>query len=198
MVVRTAGWNHNAHYHPVVLEHMPPGCCAALDVGCGAGTLTRTLRDHVPRVVGIDRDDVGIDAARAHPEARDIRYVRGDVLTEPFAPEFDLVTAVAVLHHLPTEPVLRRVRDLLRPGGVFVAIGLARSSSRDLSIDIAATVAHRLRVLRVPYRDEPSPTVWPPAESYESMRRTAQRVLPGARFRRRLYWRYTLLWVKPG
>jgi hypothetical protein len=33
-------WNHNVHYHRVIMEAIPPGCDRALDVGCGAGALT--------------------------------------------------------------------------------------------------------------------------------------------------------------
>jgi 2-polyprenyl-3-methyl-5-hydroxy-6-metoxy-1,4-benzoquinol methylase len=32
-------WNHNIHYHPVVLDALPPDCERVLDVGCGEGLL---------------------------------------------------------------------------------------------------------------------------------------------------------------
>jgi hypothetical protein len=34
--------------------------------------------------------------------------------------------------------------------------------------------------------------------TYRQVRRLAGRVLPGGRYRRRLYWRYSLVWHKPG
>jgi SAM-dependent methyltransferase len=192
----TARWNHNTLYHRVILDAVPAGCRRALDVGCGEGTLTRELRQLVPEVVGIDIDQASIAAAQAHPGARDIRY-EADALTCGFAPaSFDLVTAVASLHHMDAEPALRRLGDLLPPGGILVVIGFAHSSLRDLPIDIAAIMPNRLRRPRSPYWQHPSPTAWAP-HSYASMRRIAARVLPGARFQRRLYWRYSLVWVKP-
>jgi hypothetical protein len=42
-----------------------------------------------------------------------------------------------------------------------------------------------------------SPIVWPPPLTYRGMQRLATGVLPGARFRHRLYWRYSLVWGKP-
>jgi hypothetical protein len=33
------GWNHNVHYHDVVLNSIPPSCTRALDIGCGRGDL---------------------------------------------------------------------------------------------------------------------------------------------------------------
>jgi hypothetical protein len=36
-------WNHNVHYHGVVLRNVPRGCGEALDVGCGDGLLVLAL-----------------------------------------------------------------------------------------------------------------------------------------------------------
>jgi hypothetical protein len=41
------------------------------------------------------------------------------------------------------------------------------------------------------------PIVWPPPLTHAAMHRLAARVLPGARLRRHLYWRYSLVWAKP-
>ena len=159
--------------------------------------MTRELRRLVPEVVGIDRDPPSVALARANAGAGDIAYIEGDALRYGFEPaSFDLITAVAALHHMDAEPALLRLSGLLRPGGVLVVIGLARSSLSDLPLDAVAIVPNWLRRLRAPYSQQRAPTLWPPPENYASMRRIAERVLPGARFRRRLYWRYTLVWVK--
>lgn len=193
-----AWWNHNTLYHRAVLESIPPGCRSALDVGCGEGRLTRELRRLIPEVVGIDADEASIAAAESHPGAGEITYIRGDFLTHRFAPaSFDLVCAVASLHHMDAEAALRRMAEVVRPRGVLAVVGLARSAPPDLPIDAAAIVPNLVRRSRAPYRHPAAPTLWPPPESYASMRRMATRLLPGARFRRRLYWRYTLVWAKP-
>jgi SAM-dependent methyltransferase len=191
-------WNDNIHYHPVILGAIPYACRRALDVGCGEGTLTRELRRRVREVVGIDDDQASIAVARAHPDAGDIWYIAGDALGFGFEPgSFDAITAVASLHHMDAEPALIHLKDLLRPRGVLAVIGLARSSPSDWPLDVAAIAPHHLRRRRSGYWQHPSPTVWPPPESYRSMRQITRRVLPGAQLRRRLYWRYTLAWIKP-
>jgi SAM-dependent methyltransferase len=191
-------WNHNLHYHRTVLDALPSGCRRALDVGCGEGTLTRQLRRLIPEVLGIDDDHRSITAARAHPDARDIQYLEGDALGCDFEPNsFDLITAVASLHHMAAEPALVHLRGLLAGGGVLAVIGLARSLPIDWPLDGAATVLNGARRLRDGYWQHPSPVLCPPAESYASMRCLAARVLPGANFKRRLYWRYTIVWTKP-
>jgi SAM-dependent methyltransferase len=195
----TGRWNHNLHYPPIVLKALPEWWRRALDVGCGEGTLTRRLRLRVPEVVGIDLDVASIELARVQDRTGDIRYLVGDFLTHPLELEsFDAVVSVAVLHHMDAVAALRRMRDLLRPGGVLVVIGLARSRfPADLPLDAAAVVASRLYRLRKGYWEHPSPTLWPPPLTYAQMHNIADGLLPGSRFRRHLLWRYSVTWSKP-
>jgi SAM-dependent methyltransferase len=191
-------WNHNIHYHPLVVGAIPPECGRALDVGCGEGLLARELGRRIPHVIGIDLHVPSLERARSH-RVPGVEYVLGDVIAHPFEPaSFDLVAAVAALHHMDTVRGLERMVGLLRPGGVLVVIGLARSERlRDLAIDAAAVVASRIRRLRRGYWPHSSPTVWPPADSYADVRALAAEVLPGVRYRRLLYFRYSLVWTRP-
>jgi len=193
-----ARWNHNIHYHPVVLTAVPPGCRTALDVGCGEGMLTRELRAVVPSVTGIDLDAPSLVLARARSDGG-IEYVEGDVLTHPFATaSFDLITSVAVLHHMDTPTALRRMRELLHPGGVLAVVGLPRRRlPHDLPYEVAGAVAHRWHRRRRGYWEHSAPTVWPPPDTFADVRRTAERELPGVRLRRHALWRYSLVWTKP-
>jgi SAM-dependent methyltransferase len=194
-----SGWNHNVHHHPVVLAAIPLGARRVLDVGCGDGALARELSGIVPEVVGIDRDEPTLRraAARGTPG---VTWVLGDVLDHPFRPgSFDLVASVAALHHFDAEAGLRRMAELLRPGGRLAIVGLARDRfPRDLPRVAVATVVTRLLRGRRGYQEVAAPTVWPPPHTYREMRTIAERVLPGFVYRRHLLWRYSLLWHKPG
>ena len=119
---RSERWNHNTHYHRMVLDAVPPGATSALDVGCGEGMLARELRARVPNVTGIDLDEPSIALARE--AGGGVEYVLGDALTHPMGP-FDLVVSVATLHHLDARAGLRRFADLTAPGGRLVVVGLA-------------------------------------------------------------------------
>jgi SAM-dependent methyltransferase len=200
-VTRTNRWNHNLHYHPLIIAAAPRDCARALDVGCGDGALTRELRSVSRLVVGIDNDSRSIEAARAQGGER-IEYVLGDFLDHPFEPAgFDLIACVAALHHMDAAAALTRMADLLRPGGRLVVIGLARSRGiKDFALDAAGAVATRVHrhILRKRYRDHDAPQVWPPPLSYAESRAIAARVLPDVRYRRHVLWRYSLVWVRPG
>ena len=84
---------------------------AAVDVGCGTGVLAGTLALHFARVTGIDAD-----AANARL-AQDPRVTIRRCGLEQFAAAageggVDLITMVAVLHHLCLEDTLARIPGL--------------------------------------------------------------------------------------
>jgi SAM-dependent methyltransferase len=120
-------------------------------------------------------------------------------LSYPFpAASFDLVVSVAALHHMDATAGLTRMRLLLRPGGTLLVVGLARSRfPRDAPFEIAAVLANAVHRMTKGYWDHAAPTVWPPPLTYPQLRHVADRVPPGARFRRHLLWRYSLTWTKP-
>jgi SAM-dependent methyltransferase len=195
-VNRAHPWSHNDHYRRWVLRQVPPGARRALDVGCGTGGLVRALAAVVPDVTGIDPDERVV--ALAGPGGR-----VGDLLSVPPEPAYDLVTAVAVVHHLPPAAALAHLRALLRPGGRLVVVGCYRASTRSDHLVGLLAVPANLLVGLVRTRHAPAarvamsaPTA-PARESLPELRAIAARLLPGARVRRRLFWRYTLTWTAP-
>lgn len=192
-------WNHNIHYHPLILDTIPADAQRALDLGCGEGHLARELRQLLPEVTAVDVDPTSIELAREQDPNHEIDYRCDDLLTADLEPgSFDLVASVATVHHLDARTALRRMSDLVRPGGRLVVIGLARAElPADLGREVAAVLAHRWHTLtRTPW-EHPSPTVWPPPETFTRMRDIANEALPGVHYRRHLLWRYSLLWIKP-
>jgi SAM-dependent methyltransferase len=192
-------WNHNIHYYPLLLDAAPERCDRALDVGSGEGLLARELRRRAGHVTGIDLDAASVERARRDHAGPGIDFVVGDILSHPFEPaSFDLVVSCAVLHHMDEAAALARMADLLRPGGALAVVGLARSRyPADLPRELVAVAADRVHKARRTHWESSAPTVWPPARTYAEIRDVAERVLPGARFRRRLLWRYSLTWTKP-
>ncbi|WP_075333163.1 class I SAM-dependent methyltransferase [Pseudonocardia sp. Ae717_Ps2] len=191
-------WNHNIHYHRLVLDAVPRGAQTALDVGTGNGLLAADLVHRVPQVVAIDLDPTVLRSARS--EAPMVEWVHGDILSHVFpADSFDVVASMATLHHLP-DPVqaLRRCADLTSPGGRVVVVGLARTS-RPIEVVLHGIGAVQHAVLRRRYGfwEHTAPVVWPPPHTYSEVRRAARSALPGCRWRLLPMWRYCITWTKP-
>lgn len=147
-------------------------------------------------MVGIDADAAVLEhAATTAPGAT---LIHGDFLTHPFEPtSFDFVAAIASMHHMDLLAALQRVAQLLRPGGVAVVVGLARRVSvTDRFVEAVGVCVSRVARLFVGYKEVHAPTVWPPM-TYAECRRVGLATFPGARFRRRLFFRYSLVWTKP-
>jgi Methylase involved in ubiquinone/menaquinone biosynthesis len=197
---RPQRWNHNSHYHRLALDAIPEGAHTALDVGFGDGELVLALADRLDRVVGLDSDiDVVLRARAAGVDApAAVTLVRGDALQPRIPGEpFDVVTCFAALHHLPLDAALERMRDLTAPGGVLVIVGLAQNATAwDWIVSAFGVPANRVaRAIRGDYRH--GAPIAEPRESYGDVRASARRILPGVRYRRRLYWRYSLVWRGP-
>ena len=196
---RVDGWNHNNHYHDLLLQAVPPGCRRALDVGCGLGTFARRLASRSSHVEAIDEEEAVIGKARdLSRHSGHIRFIRADFMMWSADEPYDFISMIAVLHHLPLRDALAKAATLLRPGGVLVVLGLDRARSiahmgaRSL-VGYPVSAFYRLTraTSRVgaPLRD--------PKMTLPEIRREGDRLLPGATIRRHVLWRYSLTWVKP-
>ena len=124
------------HLQPGVLKVVDSlaGDESILDLGCGNGELARELmrRGHRGPYTGVDLSPTLLEVARHGWEDAPATFIRADLsgtdwdkkilasLTQPF----DLVTAFATLHHIPSQEmrlnILNKARAMLRPGGRFI------------------------------------------------------------------------------
>jgi SAM-dependent methyltransferase len=193
------GWNHNIHYHDIALRAIPSGCQRALDAGCGGGLLARQLVRHCEEVIAIDADRDTLMRARAASESEPrTTFVEGDVMNYAFCDDsFDLITAVATVHHLPPGLALARFRKLLRSGGVLAVIGLYRARAiQDYALAVAAFPASWMfRCLH--HRADVEAPLQEPKETLREIRAECAAILPGGAFRRHLLFRHSFVWRKP-
>jgi len=119
-------WHRRTYRIPLHLkiwiENLPPRSLV-LDLGCGPGQDSRHLRRRGFHVVGLDLTQPFLQRARRRSPK--LPLVQADIEHLPFSPEtFDGIWAAASLIHLPKttlKKVLRQVRALLRPSGLFAA-----------------------------------------------------------------------------
>ena len=118
---------------------------------------------------------------------------------------YDVITAIASLHHLPLDQGLGRLADLVRPGGQLTVVGLARASSwRDYlpalaTVPIDPVIGAWKALRRSDRRRTPKPPVplRNPTTTFAEVADAARRLLPGAALRRHISYRYTLIWQEP-
>ncbi|WP_217169914.1 bifunctional 2-polyprenyl-6-hydroxyphenol methylase/3-demethylubiquinol 3-O-methyltransferase UbiG [Streptomyces sp. AC512_CC834] len=198
-------WDHNAHYHPWILRQLPHRFGSALDVGSGSGDLARLLATRADEVHGVDSDPVITSRARAlTSEEAAASFTVGDALTGLPAGPHDVITCVATLHHLPFTEALDAFRRHLAPGGTLVVVGLFRPQTATDHV-LGATAAPLNAATgwlknggrRVPRPTSMTARTRPADMPFSDITEAARTVLPGARLRRRLFWRYTLTWSRP-
>lgn len=204
-IPETLRWDHNAHYHGFLLRQLPRRMDRALDVGCGDGRFARLVAERAAHVDAIDASADMIAAARTRADAGNVTWLLGDVMQQELEPaSYDAVTAIASLHHLPLVPALDRLSRLVRPGGVLAVLGLASEDSvagyalagAAVPANIAIGVWRNIRgTIAHPPDDMP---VRDPDETFGHVRTAVRRQLPGARVRRLLFFRYSIVWRRPG
>lgn len=202
-------WDHNIHYHRVLLAAVPAPCQRALDVGCGDGVFALRLAERAGHVDGIDRSEEAVALGeQTLGDAPNVSLRVGDFMKDEFDAGYDFISAIASLHHMPFDGALTKIKSLLRPGGTLAVLGLYDERTlTDLMTSLIAVPINR-RYLRKHGDAEPSlpsgdtctsaTPVWTdPTMSLAEIRSETRRLLPGARVRRHLLWRYSVVWQRP-
>lgn len=201
-------WSQNSHYHDFLLRHVPSDCRRALEVGCGTGAFSRRLAQLSEQVLALDLSPEMIRIARERSRGlENLEFHVADAAARDFpAEEFDCIATIATMHHLPMKLMLSRFRRALRPGGVLLILDLVEPEGlRGALADALALPACALlrlfhqRRLRAPAAVR---AAWAEHERYDTystlseVGRACAELLPGARVRRHLLWRYSVIWRK--
>ena len=203
------GWTANNHYHDWLLKHIPQNCENALEIGCGTGSFAKQLAKRCKRVVALDLSSEMIRVARSRSSEFDnLEFQLADAITWKFPQShFDFICSIATLHHLKQRELFVKIKDALKPRGVLVVLDLVESNGLvERMLDVVGFgMSGGLRLIH-------NGRLKPPAEvrkaweqhgkhdqysSISQMRALADEVLPGASVKRRLLWRYTLVYQKP-
>jgi SAM-dependent methyltransferase len=198
------GFDNSAPYHGVILRAHGSRAREALDIGCGTGRFTRLLAARADRVLGIDLSAKMIAAARRRSETtRNVTFQQADVLNWEWPRErFDFIVSIATLHHLPMEEMLIRMRVALRPGGTLAVLDICRVTRLHDAIAFPWSVMLRCVHTGRPREEPEARRLWTEHAkndrylNVKEVRRICLGLLPGARVRQHLLWRYSLIWRK--
>jgi 2-polyprenyl-6-hydroxyphenyl methylase/3-demethylubiquinone-9 3-methyltransferase len=120
-----------------------------IDVGCGGGLLAEGMAVRGARVTGIDMGKGPLEVARLHllesGEEVDYRHASAEEMANLHPGEFDVVTCMEMLEHVPDPAsVIRACNTLVRPGGSVFLSTINRNPKSYLFAVIGAEYVLRL------------------------------------------------------
>lgn len=202
------GWTANNHYHDFLLKHVPHNCEYGLEIGCGTGAFARLLAARCKHVIALDLSSEMIRVARSRSsQFENLEFELADAMTWNFPQSrFDFICSIATLHHLKQRELFVKLKDALKPRGVLVILDLVESSGliERMADVVALGVSVGLRLLHNGRLKPPAAVrkAWEQHGKHDSystlkqMRSLADTILPGARVKRHLLWRYSLVYQK--
>lgn len=207
-LVDTEGWSHNNHYHDFLLNQIPVACHNLLEIGCGTGSFSRLVAQHVDHVLALDLSPEMVRIAEKRSRSfSNIDYLVADALNWDYPKsKFDCIVSIATFHHLPLEEILSRIKPALKPGGVLMVLDLyAGEGIKNLLLSLMAIPAHiimklvKTRHLREPPEVREAWAEHGKNERYlplSKVRSVCSELLPGMVLRVHLLWRYSIVWKK--
>jgi SAM-dependent methyltransferase len=203
------GATQNDHYHNFLLRHLPSNCRHVLEIGCGTGGFARRLAQRSEQVLALDLSPEMIRiACERSAQFPNIDFQLADVREQTLPDEhFDCIASIATLHHLPLAEILLQLKAALKPNGVLVILDLFEPAGfvDSLANLLAIPVSVSLRLLHggrlLPRREVRA--AWKAHEHHDiyptmrEVRALCASLLPGAKIRKHLLWRYSIVWEKP-
>lgn len=115
----------------------------AVDIGCGGGILSEAMAARGAQVTGIDLNEKALKVARLHileSGARvDYQLSSAETFAETHSAEYDVVTCLEMLEHVPDPAsVVRACAKLVKPGGRVFFSTLSRNPKSYLMAVIGA------------------------------------------------------------
>lgn len=187
-------------------DQLPVDGKLALEIGSGTGSFTSQLAKRFDHVIALDLSPEMTRLAQKNTgNFTNIEFLIADVNTWEFPKEqFDCVVSITTLHHMPIEPVLMKMKDTLRPGGILLigdfyeTRGIKRSIKRRITKIIKGVrrmlkfSSHEKRVSRVGIGHDPNEPYLRMDEVYRICKSSLQNAKV-VKFPRH----YSIVWVKP-
>jgi len=120
--------------------------------------------------------------------------------------QFNCIVAIATLHHLPMAEMLSKMRDALKVNGTLIVLDLFQAEGlSDILTSIVATPVNivlqyiKTGQARIPCNVREAWAQHGRNDTYltlSQVRRICAAILPGAKVRKHLLWRYSIIWKK--
>jgi ubiquinone/menaquinone biosynthesis C-methylase UbiE len=214
-LVSTDGAIQNEHYANFLLRHLPSNCRDVLEIGCGAGSFARLLAQRSENVLALDLSPEMIRVARQRSaQFPNVEFELADVRDRVFPAEgFDCIATIATLHHLAFREMLLKMKAALKPGGVLLILDLFEPERNlfkpaglldtflnviAMGVSVSLRLIHQGRLLprrevRDAWAEHLRHDIYP---TMSHVRDLCAEILPGAKIKKHLLWRYSIVWQK--
>lgn len=202
------GWTHNSFFYKFLNRHVPKDCRDILEVGCGLGEFTRIIALKSEHVLAVDLSQEMIRAAKLNSNAFGNIDYRIENILDYIWPDshFDCIVSIATLHHLPLAPMLEKMAFSIKPGGRLIIMDMLKAESfTDYLLGaLSFPLSRFLMLIKNGRIREPEHIrrVWEEHGKNEiymrfsELRRVCNIHIPGAKMRRHLLWRYSIIWTR--
>ena len=201
-------WNHNNCYFKSIQSLIPDHTETCLDIGCGKGELSFLLSQKSKSVIAVDLADKMIEKAKAQYAGENITYICGNILEMEFENNsLDAIVTTATAHHLPYEWLLCFSKDKLREDGRLIILDLVRAESFSDYIlwgfaFFPNIILNLLKNHGLPDDDLHAKEIWDKHSKHDAfmtmreIKSYVKKHIPTAIIKRKLFWRYLLIWQK--
>lgn len=201
-------WNHNNCYFDHLIQFIPNDADVSLEIGCGKGELSSMLSEKCNKVIAVDLADKMIEKAKILHPRDNIEYICKNILEMKFEDNsLDVIITTATAHHLPYEWLLNFAKEKLKKDGQLIILDLVEPKSIvDYlfwgSAFLPNIIMNLIKNGRLHKDDAHSKALWErhgKNDTYMTMdeiKSLAKRHIPTAKIRRKLFWRYLLVWQK--
>lgn len=192
-------WNHNINYHNFILNNLPEGKTAALDIGSGDGFFASRLSVFFKKVVCLEPDKTSLEYSLNRYSSNPVMDLK-DVPFNDYIGDikFDLITSIASIHHMDLEESLKKMNKLLNRDGKIVVLGLYKESSFIDFFLSAIACAPNIFLTKIWYRNRDKDfdmKTTPAKMTIKEIKYVASKVLGTYKFKRHFFWRYSLIYT---
>lgn len=200
-------WNHSNNYYNFLLRKIGKRRGDSLEIGCGSGEFCKLLALKSNWVTGIDLSSKMIGKAKKNISVANISFINADITDCDYKKDsFDCIVSIATMHHLPYKAVLENAKGWLKSSGTILILDLYQSNTPvDYLYSLIASPFNVLiwliknkRIRQTPEETE----YWKEHSKHDKfmtikeIKSIAIKILPGAKVKRHLFWRYSLVWHK--
>ncbi len=201
-------WSNNTHYTPSALKEVNTLIGGtAIDVGCGTGDGARRLSKLYKHVTAYDISPKMIEKAQELSEEYDNIEYKNESFLDADIEEgtCGCILCVSMLHHMPMEEFFKKAKKALKKGGRLIVIDLYKMETVGdaLTTIFASLLRKPFLFLKGSLKVTPAETaLWNKhgaLEEYHTIsevKRTAEGILGDVKVKRKLFFRYSLIWIK--